>query len=282
MGSSSQQQIHRGNRQQGGTAADAQPGAARRQRADRRHDHVRRARCSVRGNSNSNRCSRAGPAEKERAFDLALAHDEAKAAYDRMVDASFRCDRMKTLVPRLQQRLSEAFMREEAQQWIAERDQFEKAHLPALAEQRDAYDAAVQTIINFFARVEEFSAARGALLSRRPVHLGLENIADPAPSPSLLQNSHLFDLAGKQVWPDPAQVNKLAVEMATSVAMMAGGDPEQYSPNWWRAAQRRQAERRVEIEAQDARLREMDAEQTARINREQQERFAANHGLGVK
>jgi hypothetical protein len=71
-------------------------------------------------------------------------------AHDKMIDASFRADRLKTLAPRLEKRLAEAVVREEAAAWITERDTFEAAHLAAMAEQRDAYDAALQAIINFF------------------------------------------------------------------------------------------------------------------------------------
>jgi hypothetical protein len=227
-------------------------------------------------NSAIGAAERVAAAEKEKAFDLALSHADARAAHDRMVDASFRCDRWKTLAPRLQQRFAETVVREEAAAWISERDAFEAEHLPAMAEQRHRYDTAVQTVISFFAQVTAFSAARGALLSRRPTHLGLQNIDDPAPAPSLLQNSRLFDLAGKQLRPDPAQVNKLAVEMASSVALMAGGDPEQFSPFWWRAAQRRAA--RVEAERNDARLRQMAADQEKRVNEEEAARWNAAHG----
>jgi hypothetical protein len=217
--------------------------------------------------------------EKERAFDLALSHADAKTAHDKMIDASFRCDRMKTLAPRLEKRLAEAVVREEAAAWIAERDAFAAAHLPTMAEQRDIYEAAVQTIIGFFSHVSEFSTARGTLLSRRPTHLGLENIADPAPPSSLLQNSRLFDLAGKQVWPDSAQVNKLAVEMSRSVlAMVSSGDPDATGPNWWKAVARRQAAAAAEAELQGKRFAEMKVAQEARENEEAARNWNAAHG----
>jgi hypothetical protein len=217
-------------------------------------------------------------AEKEKAFDLALSHADAKAAHDKMVDASFRADRLRTLLPRLQPRLGEAFMREEAVAWVAERDTFEATHLAVMAEQRDAYAAAVQTIIGFFARVTEFSAARGALLSSRPVHVGLENIVDPAPAPTLLQNSRLFDLAGKQLWPDPAETNKLAAEMAAAtLRMVSSGDPDATGPNWWKAVGRRRAAAAAEAELQGKRFAEMKLAQEKRENEEAAENWRAAH-----
>jgi hypothetical protein len=138
-----------------------------------------------------------------------------------------------------------------------------------MAEQRDAYDAALATIVNFFAHVTAFSTARGALLSRRPVHLGLENISDPAPAPGLLQNSRLFDLAGRQLWPDPAAVNRLAVEMSQSVlGMAASQDRDQFSPHWWRAAQRRQAAAAAEGARRDENLARMASEERERYLRD--------------
>jgi hypothetical protein len=196
-----------------------------------------------------------------------------------MIDASFAADRLRTLLPRLQKRLAEVVKSEEAMAWLAERDEFEAAHLAAMAEQRDAYDAALATIVNFFAHVTAFSTARGALLSRRPTHLGLENIADPVPASSLVQNTRLFDFNGVQLWPNPAEANRFAVEMSRSVlAMVSSGDPDATGPNWWKAVARRQAAAAAEAEQQGKRFAEMKIEQEERWNREEKERFAAAHG----
>jgi hypothetical protein len=99
-------------------------------------------------------------------------------------------------------------------------------------------------------------------------------------TPSLLETTKLFDLSGRQCWPDPQQTNpnRLAVEMAASVALMAGGDPEQYTWNWWKAGQRRQAAARIEAERNDARLRQMAADQEKRVNQEEAARWNAAHG----
>jgi hypothetical protein len=97
---------------------------------------------------------------KEQAFDLALDHDAAKAAHAAMVDASFHADRVKTLLPRLQARFVEALRREEAVAWLAERDKFE-ATIPDLVAARASYEAAVQAILDLFARINEFNSIRG-------------------------------------------------------------------------------------------------------------------------
>jgi hypothetical protein len=173
---------------------------------------------------------------KERAFDLALGHDEAKIAHEKMVDVSFRADRLKTLAPRLRARLAEVYRREEAVAWKRERDEFESTRCPDIVAARASYEAALQEILSFFARVTDVTVGRGQLLSRRPEHLGLESVAEP-PIPAankLLADTRLFDLEnGAQVWPDPQQINRLAVQSAESVrVMMASQDPEQFSPHW--------------------------------------------------
>src|SRR5262249_51217260 len=62
-------------------------------------------------------------AEKAKAFDPVQAPDP-RVAYELMVDAGFKADRLRTLLPRLQHRLAEVVRNEQAAAWIAERDQF--------------------------------------------------------------------------------------------------------------------------------------------------------------
>jgi hypothetical protein len=208
---------------------------------------------------------------KEKAFDLALSHDEAKAAHDRMVDASFRCDRLKTLLPRLRVCWGEALRREGADAWKRERDEFEATVLPDIVSARASYEAALQEILSFFARVTDFTVARGQLLARRPEHLGLESVAE-APIPAvtkMLADTRLFACEGVQLWPDPKEINKLAVVMSQSVlAMAASRDREQFSPFWWRAAQRRQAAAAAEGERRDESLARMASEERERYLRD--------------
>jgi hypothetical protein len=222
-------------------------------------------------------------AEKERAFDPALDHATAKAAHAAMVDASFRCDRLTTLLPRLRTCWGEALRREEADAWKRERDEFEATILPAIASARASYEAALQTILNYFAQINEFSAARGELLARRPHHLGLESVAEP-PIPAatkILADTRLFALEnGAQLWPDPQQTNRLAVAMSQSVlGMVTAGDPDQYSPFWWRAAARRQAAAAAEGERTAARFAQMKRDQEERENREAAENWRAVYGM---
>jgi hypothetical protein len=219
---------------------------------------------------------------KERAFDLALGHAEAKEAHGLMVDASFRADRLRTLGPRLQARWLDALQREAADAWRRERDAFE-ASIPNIEAVRANYEAALQQMLKFFTEVTAFNSARSRLLSRRPEHCGLESATElPITALNkLLGETRLFDLkTGEQVWPDPQQANKFAVEMSHSVSAMMKTDPDDYTPNWWRAAARRQAASRVAAEHHAAQLRQLERDQTGRVNREEQEAFNARHGVG--
>jgi hypothetical protein len=220
-------------------------------------------------------------AEKARAFDPVVSPDP-REAHARMVDAGFKADRLRTLLPRLQKRLAEAAVREHALEWLRERDKFEAERCPPLAAARVAYDDALEKMLTFLRVVSEFGAARATLLSRRPDQCSMEGVSNPVPAPQMLSDTRLFALDGAQLWPDPQQINRLAVEMAQSISATAGKrDPDDFGPFWWRAVARRQAAHRVETERQDARLRQMEQEQTERINREERERWAAAHG-GVR
>jgi hypothetical protein len=206
--------------------------------------------------------------ERERAFDPTLTSNP-KAAHAAMVEASFMADRLRTLLPRLQVRLAEVAVRERSLQWLAERDQFEAERCPPLVIARAAYESALEQMLDFFRLVDEFSAARSALLGRRPNECGLESVANPIPAPKMLSDTRLFDCSGAQLWPDPTQTNKLAATMAESVrGMMASQDPDLYTPNWWRAAQRRQAAARIEAERREESLTRMASEERERYLRD--------------
>jgi hypothetical protein len=69
--------------------------------------------------------------------------------------------------------------------------------------------------------------------------------------------------------------------MARSMSVLVAKDPDDYGPNWWRAAARRQAAQRGEIAEQDRRLVQMKHDQEERQNRELREQWPARHH-GVK
>jgi hypothetical protein len=171
-------------------------------------------------------------------------------------------------------------VRERSLDWLAERDAFEAERCPPLAAARAAYDDALNKMLEFFTNVTEFSAARGALLSRRPDECGMENVANPLPAPRMLADTRLFDPdSGAQLWPDPSAVNAPAVAMSQSVlAMVSATDRDACSPFWYRAVARRQAAVAAEVEFESARFAQMKVDQEERENREAAERWRAAHG----
>jgi hypothetical protein len=217
-------------------------------------------------------------AEKERAFDPVVSPDP-REAHERMVDSSFKADRLRTLVPRLQRRLAEVAVRERSLEWLAERDAFEAERCPPLEAARADFDAALEKMLDYFRLCTEYSAARGALLSRRPDQCGMEGVSNPIPAPRMLSDTRLFDCSGAPVWPDPREINRVAVEMSNSVlAMVSSGDRDACSPFWHRAVARRQAAAAEEAELQGKRFAEMKIAQEKRENEEAAARWNAAHG----
>jgi len=212
-----------------------------------------------------------------------------------MENTALLVGRLQTLRPRLLTKYRETYLKEQAAEWRATASELIGESNELANELREVYAAAVGKLVDVFTRSADFKKRRDALYSTRPDQMG-DRLPDvelmargldgfTVTTPSLLEQTKLFDFTGRQLWPDPLQTNpnRFAVEMSQSVlAMAASGDPEQYSTLWWRAAQRRQAAYRVETERQDQRLREMERAQTERENRELKERFAAAHGLGVE
>jgi hypothetical protein len=222
----------------------------------------------------------AAQAVKEFAYDPTLSHDIVEAR-ERLENTALLVGRLKTLQRHLQKRLAQVVKSEEAISWLAERDEFEAAHLAAMPEQRYAYDAALQ---------QSSTSSRMSLRSRplaarcSPV---VRCISAWKTSPTRHRLRACCRTRACSISPvvssGPIRSKQIALRSRWQKCLRAsGGDPEQFSPFWWRAAQRRQAAHRVETERQDARLRQLAAEQEARLNKEERERFAAAHGGAVK
>jgi hypothetical protein len=213
-------------------------------------------------------------AEKERAFDPVVSPDP-REAHERMVDSSFKADRLRTLVPRLQRRLAEVAVRERSLEWLAERDAFEAERGPPLEAARADFDAALEKMLDYFRLCTEFTNARAALLSRRPDQCGMEGVSNPIPAPRMLSDTRLFDCGGAPVWPDPREINRVAVEMSNSVlAMVSSGDRDACSPFWHRAVARRQAAAAAEGARRDENL--------ARVASEERERYLRDLAHGAR
>jgi hypothetical protein len=232
----------------------------------------------------------AATAAKEYAYDPTLSPNITEAR-ERMENTALLVGRLQTLRPRLLTKYRETYLKEQAAQRRDMASRLISEGTELSAQLSEIYPKAVDDLVSLFACIADYKKRRDALYSSRPDQIG-DQLPDPElmargwdsftiNTPSLLETKLFNFETGKQIWP-PAHV-PLGVIMAQSVqAMAASLDREQFSPNWWRAAARRQAANRVEAERQDERLREMEREQTERMNREERERFAAMHGGAVK
>jgi hypothetical protein len=233
----------------------------------------------------------AAQAAKEYAYDPMLSRDIAEAR-DRMETSALLLGRLQTLRPRLLTKYRETYLKEQAAEWRATASELIGEGNELADELRKTYAASVGKLVDVFTRIADYKRRRDACYSNRPDQIG-DQLPEPEllardlngftiTTPSLLEQTKLFDFeTGSQIWPR-AQL-PIGVIMAQSVQAMAmAQDREQFSPFWWRAAQRRAAAHKVETEQQDARLRQMAAEQEERLNRELKETFVATHGLAVK
>jgi hypothetical protein len=129
------------------------------------------------------------------------------------------------------------------------------------------------------ARPAKWPALRSASNVVRPLSYSRPHQAGTITPTALPQNSRLFDLAGRQLWPNPVETNRLAAEMAeATLRMVSSGDRDACTPNWWKAVGRRQAAAAEEAELQGKRFAEIKIAQEKRENEEAAARWNAAHG----
>jgi hypothetical protein len=229
----------------------------------------------------------AAQAAKEYAYDPTLSPDIAEAR-ERMENTALLVGRLQTLRPRLLTKYRETYLKEQAAEWRDKASELIGEGTELSEQLSEMYPKAVHDLVSLFARIADFKKRRDACYSNRPDQIG-DQLPEPellarrldgftVNTPSLLEQTQLFDFeTGTQIWPVAQPL--IGVVMAEStLAMAASQDREQFSPFWWRAAQRRAAAHRAETERQDARLREMAAEQEKRVNEEEAARWRAAHG----
>jgi hypothetical protein len=214
--------------------------------------------------------------EKERAFDPALSPDP-QLARQRMEDATFAANRLRTLLPRLQQKIVEVSRAERAARWSADADQVE-VKVEAAAKKLARYPELVAELVAIFQEVIEvdrevghinFTAPDGEHRRLNKVELvarGLERLT--VNQPSILENCQLPDWehSDRKVW--PPQQPPLGVLVAASMVFANDG---RYGPNWFEANKAR----RAEIERDQQRLADYYDQQNDEARRrylEQQQR----------
>jgi hypothetical protein len=192
----------------------------------------------------------AAEAERERAFDPAQSPDLAKARAA-MEDAVFLVNRLRTLQPRLEARLTEVRAIERETQWHADYERV-KAKRDALADEfRELYPETVPKLVDLFTRMTAFDAEISHLHTARPagvsLHLrtpelearGLESFDRDNPSLATELKLPSWDQPTKLAWPPPKPSAAAAFAASMAMPMHRGGD-------WWRDGDARAAEQAAE------------------------------------
>jgi hypothetical protein len=179
--------------------------------------------------------TQAATAERERAFDPALSPDPtaARAAMD---DAEFMCNRLRTMLPRLEAKLVDVEAQEYLARWKADRDHVEKLRDAAVAEFSKCR-ALIEQIAVIFSNTEAVAKECSRVNGASPP--GQRHIQGPeltarhlagfsASDPSVLKSTVLF-WDGKQIWPPPQK--PISVLMASPPQHDA-----RFSSDWQRLA----------------------------------------------
>ena len=205
-------------------------------------------------------------AEREKALDPLISRDAAKARAI-MEDAAFTRDRLRTVLPRLQQKHQEVAAQEYRAQW---REDYEahKVERDALAtELRELYPNFASKITDLFTRMAANDTELSRLHQARPsgvsLHLlGAELVARGLESfsiarPSIVEQLQLpnFDHSGQTLWPRLVPLNPVLI------APVVAGDPRQHSADWWKV---KEEEARAVTERQEREA--ADEEAKARAN----------------
>jgi predicted transcriptional regulator len=207
---------------------------------------------------------------RSNALDPALSPN-AKAAREAMVAAEFDRARLRTVLPRLQQRLQEVQAQEYAARWLADYEQV-KIKRDALAQEYGAtYPKIVAQFVDLFSRAEaadkEVSRVNGSapagehrrLRQTELVARGLGNFSRADPPITKAVQLPDWTNSEKMAWP-PAEPS-LAVQFATS---MTFSHP---SGDWWQQREERAQAMREEharvIEHYDAMEREREERENA-------------------
>ena len=187
----------------------------------------------------------AAEAERAKALDPIASPDAAKA-HIAMTDAAFMCERLRTVLPRLQQRHREVAAQEYCIRWHADCDAVEIEQDGLAGELRERYPQVVQ-LADLFCRialndqeVRRIAAAAPAgeprrLLGAELVARGL--MAFSAANPSLASTLVLPDFtnAERKLWPPP-QPSLASFVMPTPSTGLAD-----LGSDWWKGREQQRA-----------------------------------------
>jgi hypothetical protein len=204
-------------------------------------------------------------AERQKALDPQASPD-LKTARAAMEDAQFARDRLRTVLPRLQQRHEEVTA---AEYLVAWKETFSRLKIvrDEISEELSQYPDLVAKIANVFGRAVALDAELSRLHQARPagvaLHLlgaelmarGLEAFSAAQPSIASLLKLPDFTHSEKMVWP-PSEAPMAAVMLP----------PTHLGPDWWRDAKRHGEQLREEAGEVAEYYDEQDRQREARQN----------------
>jgi hypothetical protein len=209
--------------------------------------------------------------ERDRALDV-LASPDANKARAAMEEAAFVRDRLRKILPRLQQRHQELAAKEFAVRWHMDCDAVEAKRDALVAEFRELYQPIEAKLPELLARMtandeEIFHLAVTAPMSEPRRLARAELVARGLDAFSIYEKSiaetlHLpaFEPGQPAAWPPPKP--SFAAAYATSMAVDQG-DPRRYSGDWWQVLEEDDA-RRAQNEARWAEQEEVRQEESKR------------------
>jgi predicted transcriptional regulator len=223
----------------------------------------------------------AAEAVRAKALDPIVSPDPANA-HAAMDDAAFMRDRLRTVLPRLQQRHQELAAQEYHAQWEKNYERGKVEQDALASEFRDVYRGAIAKYVDLFTRMTacdrecdrvNVSAPAGEprrLVGPELAARGLERFS--AADPSIARELRLpdFEHSVRMAWPPP-RPSMVAVFAATVPA-----SNRRFSGDWWKDTEDGAASRRAEQQQMADYYARTTAEQEARENAEAREHFAAH------
>jgi hypothetical protein len=197
---------------------------------------------------------KAAEMEREKTLDPLVSPDAAKARVS-MEDAAFTRDRLRTVLPRLQQRLNELRAAEFAARWEPDFRQVEAKRDELAQEFAELYPKLVGQLVELFERIEaadkEISRINGSapagehrrLRQTELVARGFDNFSRADPPITKAVQLPDWTNSEKMIWPPP-QPSMAAV---FAMSMVPSHDPR-YTADW-AAAQKEDNVRRAATEA---------------------------------
>jgi hypothetical protein len=183
-------------------------------------------------------------AERTKALDLTLSPD-ATTARETMQAAEFTRDRLRAVLPKLKERLSQVAEREYLAKWHAAYETLKIERDALAADLRAVYPEFETKISDLFARIAANDEQRSRLDQARPVghdlrsaELAARNMAEFSryqPSIAATLKLPAFEPGERLAWPPPQQ----PTNPASLTPVIMSGDQRLHTSEWWKVAEER-------------------------------------------